>query len=229
MVELGLLEHCVREELNRSAPRRMAVLKPLKLTLVDWPAERFETLDAVNNPEDAAAGKPAGALRGAKSGSTATTSWKTRRRSSSGWLRAARCGLRWGYIVKCVEVVKDAAGRGRRAALHARSRPRAAARTADGRKVQGTIHWVSAAHAVDARVRLYDHLFQAGGPRRRARRRRLDHPRRSGIARSPRRLQGRAGARRGARRANASSSSASATSSPTSATTRPRRRCSTAS
>ncbi|KAB2969037.1 MAG: glutamine--tRNA ligase/YqeY domain fusion protein [Thermoanaerobaculia bacterium] len=156
-VEIELLEHCVREELNRTAPRRMAVLDPLKLTLVDWPEGEFEELAAVNNPEDPAAG-----TRTVRFGREL---WIEREdfleeppkkfhRLAPG--REVR--LRWGYVVRCVEAVRDAAGR----VVELRCTHDPATRgggTPDGRKVPGTLHWVSAADAVDAEVRLYDHLF----------------------------------------------------------------------
>jgi glutaminyl-tRNA synthetase len=162
VVEVELLEHCVREELNRTAPRRMAVLKPLKLTLVDWPEDRFEELEAVNNPEDPAAG-----TRRVRMGREL---WIERddfmeeppkkfHRLAPG--REVR--LRWGYVVQCVEVSKDAAGE----VVEVRCTHDPATRgggTPDGRKVPGTIHWVAAADAVDAEARLYDHLFANPNP-----------------------------------------------------------------
>ena len=162
VVEFALLEHCVREELNRTAPRRMAVLDPLRLVLTDWPADRVETLEAVNNPEDPGAGT------------------RSVRMTRELWIERAdfleeppkkfhrlapgrEVRLRWGYIVRCDEVVKDAAG----AVVELRCSHDPATKgggTPDGRKVQGTIHWVSAADAVDAEVRLYDHLFANPDP-----------------------------------------------------------------
>ncbi len=161
-VEIELLEHCVREELNRTALRRMAVLKPLKLVLVDWPEDRFEELEAVNNPEDPAAG-----TRRVRFGREL---WIERddflEDPPKKFFRLApgrEVRLRWGYIVKCVEVVKDAAGE----IVELRCTHDPATRgggTPDGRKVQGTIHWVAAADAVDCEVRLYDHLFASPDP-----------------------------------------------------------------
>jgi glutaminyl-tRNA synthetase len=161
-VEHALLEHCVREELNRTALRRMAVLDPLKVTLVDWPAGRVDELDAVNNPEDATAGTrkvPFGRELWIERGDFLEAPPKEFFRLAPG--REVR--LRWGYIVKCVEVVKDAAGEvvELRCTHDADSRGGA---PADGRKIRGTIHWVSAAHAVDAEVRLYEHLFANPDP-----------------------------------------------------------------
>jgi glutaminyl-tRNA synthetase len=162
VVELALLEHCVREELNRTAPRRMAVLRPLKLTVVDWPAGEFETLEAVNNPEDPAAGsRPVRFAR---------ELWIERddflEDPPKKYFRLApgrEVRLRWGYVVKCVELVKDAAGE----VVEVRCTHDPATRgggTPDGRRIQGTIHWVAAADAVDAEVRLYDTLFPAADP-----------------------------------------------------------------
>ena len=162
VVELALLEHCVREELNRTALRRMAVLKPMKLTVVDWPEGEFETLEAVNNPEDPAAGsRPVRFAR---------ELWIERddflEDPPKKYFRLApgrEVRLRWGYVVKCVEVVKDAAGE----VVEVRCTHDPATRgggTSDGRRIQGTIHWVAAADAVDAEVRLYDTLFPAADP-----------------------------------------------------------------
>ncbi len=162
VVEFALLEHCVREELNRAAPRRMAVLEPLKLVLTDWDGDRVEELEAVNNPEDPAAGT------------------RTVRMTRELWIERAdfmveppkkfhrlapgrEVRLRWGYIVRCDEVVKNAAGEV--IELHCSHDPATKGGGApDGRKVQGTIHWVSAADAIDAEVRLYDHLFTNPDP-----------------------------------------------------------------
>jgi len=161
-VEHALLEHCVREELNRAALRRMAVLSPLKVTLVDWPEEEHDELDAVNNPEDASAG-----TRKVRFGREL---WIERddflEEPPKKFFRLApgrEVRLRWGYIVKCEEVVKNAAGEvvELRCTHDASSRGGA---PADGRRVKGTIHWVSAADAVDGEVRLYDHLFANPDP-----------------------------------------------------------------
>jgi glutaminyl-tRNA synthetase len=162
VVEHALLEHCVREELNRTAVRRMAVMNPLKLTLVDWPAERVDWLDAVNNPEDAAAGTrqvPFGRELWIERDDFLEEPPKKFFRLAPG--REVR--LRWGYIVRCEEVVKDAAGEVVELRCTHDPTSRGGA-PADGRRVQGTIHWVSAAHAVDAEVRLYDHQFANPDP-----------------------------------------------------------------
>jgi len=161
-VEFALLEHCVREELNRVALRRMAVLDPLKVTLVDWPEGKSEELEAVNNPEDPSAG-----TRTVRFGREL---WIERddflEDPPKKFFRLApgrEVRLRWGYVVRCDEVVKNAAGE----VIELRCTHDAATRgggTPDGRKVKGTIHWVNAADAVDAEVRLYDHLFDREDP-----------------------------------------------------------------
>ena len=92
VIDVGLLEHCVREDLNRRAPRAMAVLRPLKLVLTNYPEGQSEEMDVANHPDDAALGIAAGAVLAARSSSSATTSWRIRRRSSSGSRRAAKCG-----------------------------------------------------------------------------------------------------------------------------------------
>jgi glutaminyl-tRNA synthetase len=162
VVELGLLEHCVREELNRVALRRMAVLRPLRLVLVDWPEDRFEELAAVDNPEDPAAG-----TRPVRFGREL---WIDRddflEDPPKKYFRLApgrEVRLRWGYVVRCVEVIKDAAGE----VVEVRCTHDPATRgggTPDGRRIQGTIHWVAAADAADAEVRLYAPLFPDTDP-----------------------------------------------------------------
>ncbi|MGE4190852.1 MAG: glutamine--tRNA ligase/YqeY domain fusion protein [Thermoanaerobaculia bacterium] len=162
VVEVELLEHCVREELNRTAERRMAVLAPLKLTLIDWPEGKVELLDAVNNPEDESAGKRQVPFTGElwiEASDFLEEPPKKFFRLAPG--REVR--LRWGYVVKCEEVVKNAAGE----VVELRCTHDATSKggtPADGRRIQGTIHWVSTAHAVDAEVRLYDHLFANADP-----------------------------------------------------------------
>jgi glutaminyl-tRNA synthetase len=162
VVEQALLEHCLREELNRTSERRMAVLDPLKVTLVDWPEERVEELDAVNNPEDASAGSrkvPFGRELWIDRADFLEEPPKKFFRLAPG--REVR--LRWAYIVRCEEVVRNADGE--IVELRCSHDPETrGGSTPDGRKVRGTIHWVSAPHAVDAEVRLYDHLFAAADP-----------------------------------------------------------------
>jgi glutaminyl-tRNA synthetase len=161
-VEHALLEHCLREQLNREAPRRMAVLEPLRVTIVNYPEDGEETLEAVNNPEDAAAGKRSvpfcRELYIEREDFREDPPKKYFRMTPGGEVR-----LRWAYFIKCEEVVKDAAGN----VVELRCTYDPATRggdAPDGRKVKGTIHWVSARHALEARVRLYDHLFTVADP-----------------------------------------------------------------
>ena len=92
VIDVGLLEHCVREDLNRRAPRAMAVLRPLKLVLTNYPEGQSEEMAIANHPDDPSLGIATGAVLAARSTSSATTSWKIRRRNSSAWRRAAKCG-----------------------------------------------------------------------------------------------------------------------------------------
>jgi len=158
LTDVALLEHCMREVLNREAPRRMAVLDPLKVVIDNYPEEREETFAAVNNPEDPAAG--------ARQVPFSRELWIERTdfmedpprkfyRLSPG--REVR--LRYACYVTCTGVVKDAAGAV--TAVHCTYDPASrGGDTPDGRKVRGTIHWVSARHARPVEVRLYDRLFQ---------------------------------------------------------------------
>jgi len=162
-VDIGLMEHCLREDLNRRAPRAMGVLRPLKVTLVNYPEGRAEELDAVNNPEDPAAGTrkvPFGREIYIEREDFMEDPPKKFFRLAPG--REVR--LRYAYFIKCVEVVKDP-GTGEVTELRCTYDPATRGGDApDGRKVQGTLHWVSAAHAVTAEVRLYNHLFTRENP-----------------------------------------------------------------
>ncbi len=161
-IEYELLEHCLREERNRTDVRRLAVLDPLRLVITNWPGGQVEELSATNNPEDPGAG--------------------TRKIPFSGELLIERedfmedppkqffrlapgreVRLRWAYFVTCREVVKDAAGK----VVELRCTYDPATRggdAPDGRKPKATLHWVSAPHAVNAEVRLYDRLFAVENP-----------------------------------------------------------------
>jgi glutaminyl-tRNA synthetase len=162
LIDMAVLENHLRDELNRHAERRMAVLEPLKLVLTNFPAERVEWIEAVNNPEDPGAGT---------------------RKLAFGreiWIEAddfrlepppkyyrlapgAEVRLRYGYCVTCQEVVRDRDGRV--VELRGTYDPQSGGgATSDGRKVKGIIHWVSARHAWSADVRLYDHLFAVPEP-----------------------------------------------------------------
>jgi glutaminyl-tRNA synthetase len=160
--ELQLLEHHVREDLNRRAPRVMAVLRPLRLVIENYPEGQVEHLEAVNNPEDASAGTrtvPFSKVLYIEQDDFREHPPKQYYRLSPG--REVR--LRYGYMVTCTGVVKDAAGN----VVEVRCTYDPATRggnAPDGRKVKSTIHWVSARHAIEAEVRLYDKLFTKEDP-----------------------------------------------------------------
>jgi glutaminyl-tRNA synthetase len=161
-VQIALLEHCVREHLNRVAPRVMAVLRPLKVVLVNYPEQQVEALEAVNNPEDPAAGT----RRVPFARELYIEQTDFRENPPPKYFRLApgrEVRLRYGYLVRCVDVVKDAAGEV--VELHCTYDPESRGGHApDGRKVKGTIHWVGAFQAADATVRLYEHLFTRPDP-----------------------------------------------------------------
>ncbi len=162
VVEYALLEHCVRQDLNLRTPRRMAVLDPLRVVLANYPEGEVEELDAVNNPEDPTAGTrkvPFSRELYIEREDFLEEPPKKFFRLAPG--REVR--LRYAYFITCHEVVKDDSGR----VVELRCTYDPATRggdAPDGRKVKATLHWVSAAHAVGADVRLYDHLFAAENP-----------------------------------------------------------------
>ncbi len=162
IIELGLLEHAVREDLNKRALRAMAVLKPLKLVIENYPEGQTEMMEAVNNPEDAAAGTrevPFSKVLYIEQDDFRETPPKGYYRLYPG----NEVRLRYGYLVRCTDVVKNDAGE----VVEVRCTYDPATRggnTPDGRKVKSTIHWVSASHAIEAEVRLYDNLFATEDP-----------------------------------------------------------------
>jgi glutaminyl-tRNA synthetase len=162
VVDVGLLEFCVREDLNTRAPRAMAVLRPLKVVLENYPDGLVEEMDVVNNPEDPAAGTrkvPFSKILYIEQDDFMADPPKKFFRLAPG--REVR--LRNAYLVTCRDVVRDAEGR----IVELRCTYDPATRggdAPDGRKVKATLHWVSAAHAIDAEVRLYDRLFTAESP-----------------------------------------------------------------
>jgi glutaminyl-tRNA synthetase len=162
-VDFEMLEHYVREDLNRRSARAMAVLRPLKLVIENYPEGRVEEFDAENNPEDAGAGTrkvPFSRVLYIEREDFREDPPKGYFRLSPG--REVR--LKHAYYVTCREVVKDPAG-GEVVELRCTYDPDSrGGGTPDNRKVQGTLHWVSAAHARDATVRLYDHLFTRPDP-----------------------------------------------------------------
>jgi glutaminyl-tRNA synthetase len=162
MVDIALLEHCLREDLNKRAPRVMGVLRPLRVVIENYPEGRVEDVAGVNNPEDPSAG-------------TRTVPFSRvlyieqddfRENPPPKYYRLApgrEVRLRYAYLLKCVGEVKDA--QGDVVELKCTYDPATRGGDApDGRKVKATIHWVSAAHAVPARVRLYDRLFVKEDP-----------------------------------------------------------------
>jgi len=161
-VEIELLEHCVREELNRTSPRVMAVLKPLKVVIDNYPADKTEELDAINNPADPEAGTrkvPFSREIYIERDDFMENPPKKFFRLAPG--REVR--LRYAYFITCTDIVKDETGEV--VELHCTYDPQTRGGDApDGRKVKGTLHWVSAAHAAKAQVRLYDHLFTKENP-----------------------------------------------------------------
>ena len=163
MVDMALLEYCVRENLNKTAPRVMGVLRPLKVIIDNYPEDQEEKLEAINNPEDSSAGTrqvPFSRELYIERDDFMEDPPKKFFRLGPG--REVR--LRYAYFVTCVDVVKDP-GTGEITELHCTYDPATRGGDApDGRKVKGTLHWVSAKHAANARVRLYDHLFTKENP-----------------------------------------------------------------
>jgi glutaminyl-tRNA synthetase len=163
VVEVDLLEHCVRDDLNKRAPRVMAVLRPLKVVIENYPEGQVEHVEAVNNPEDPAAGTrlvPFSREIYVERDDFREVAPKRFHRLSPG----AEVRLRWAYIVKCTSVVKNDAGEIVELRCTYDTETGRHAATSDGRKVKGTVHWVSAPHALDAEVRLYDRLFSVADP-----------------------------------------------------------------
>jgi glutaminyl-tRNA synthetase len=161
VIDVALLEHTVREDLNRRAQRALAVLRPLKVVIENYPESRVEDVDAVNNPEDASAGSrkvPFSRVIYIERDDFMEVPARKFFRLSPG----AEVRLRYAYIMKCEGVVKDAAGAivELRATIDTESLAGATA----ARRVKGTIHWVSAAHALDAEIRLYERLFASEDP-----------------------------------------------------------------
>ncbi|MBZ5600419.1 MAG: glutamine--tRNA ligase/YqeY domain fusion protein [Acidobacteriia bacterium] len=162
-IELAMLEHFVREDLNKRAPRAMAVLRPLKVVIDNYPEGQVEELEAVNNPEDPSAGTrkvPFSRVLYIEQDDFREHPPKQYHRLSPG--REVR--LRGGYFITCTGVVKDEKT-AEVVEVHCTYDPATrSGNSPDGRKVKATIHWVSAAHAVDAEVRIYDNLFTKEDP-----------------------------------------------------------------
>jgi glutaminyl-tRNA synthetase len=167
MADIAFLEYCLREDLNKTSRRVMAVLKPLKLIIDNWPAGKVEEVEAVNNPEDESAGKRkipfSGELWIEREDFEEVPPPKYFRLYPGNSVR-----LRYGYIVTCTSCEKDALGNV--IAVHCTYDPETKGGNASGsaaidnKKVKSTIHWVSAPHAIPIEVRLYDYLFAIDRP-----------------------------------------------------------------
>jgi glutaminyl-tRNA synthetase len=162
VVELAMLEHFVREDLNKRAPRVMGVLRPLKVVIDNYPENQVEEMNAVNNPEDESAGSrkvPFSRVLYMEEDDFREVPPPKYFRLTPG--REVR--LRYGYFITCTSVVKNE--KGNVVEVHCTYDPATRGGNApDGRKVKSTIHWVSAHHAVDAEVRIYEHLFTKENP-----------------------------------------------------------------
>jgi glutaminyl-tRNA synthetase len=162
IVDVSLLEHCVRDNLNLTANRVMAVLNPLKLVIDNYPEDLVEQLEAINNPEDESAGTRlipfSKVLYIEKEDFMEDPPKKYFRLSPGNEVR-----LRYGYYVKCTDFIKDE--NGEVVEVHCTYDPQTrGGYSPDGRKVKGTIHWVSSAHSLNAEIRLYDRLFSKPDP-----------------------------------------------------------------
>ncbi len=162
-IDMAVLENCIRQDLNKKAPRVMAVLRPLKVVIDNYPQDKQEEVEAINNPEDPGAGTrkvPFSRVLYIERDDFREDPPKKFYRLAPG--REVR--LRYAYFITCVDVVKDEKT-GEVVELHCTYDPATQGGDApDGRKVKATLHWVSAAHAQQAQVRLYDHLFAKPNP-----------------------------------------------------------------
>ncbi len=162
VTDVALLEACVREDLNKTSLRRMAVIRPLKVVIDNYPDDLVEEMDAINNPEDAGAGARkvpfSKVIYIEQDDFRETPPPKYHRLYPGNEVR-----LRYAYFVKCTHIVKDDAGN--ITEVHVEYDPSTRGGDAsDGRKVKSTIHWVSAAHAIEAEIRMYDRLFSKENP-----------------------------------------------------------------
>ena len=162
ITDVSVLEHAMRDDLNKRSLRRLGVLRPIKVVITNYPEGKVEELDAVNNPEDEHAGKRkipfSREIYIEQDDFKEVPPPKFFRLKPGGEVR-----LKYAYIIKCEEVIKDAAGNLTELRCTADLDSKSGGATA-ARKVKGTIHWVSAAHAIDAEVRLYDRLFTEAEP-----------------------------------------------------------------
>ncbi len=163
LVEMGMLENCIREDLDANAPRRMAVMHPLKVVIENYPEEKSETLKAPNHPKDESKGEReiefCREVYIDQADFREQANKKYKRLVSGGEVR-----LRNAYVIKCEEVVKN--NQGEIIELRCSYDPETLGKNPEGRKVRGVIHWVSARHGVKGEVRLYDRLFNKADPDR---------------------------------------------------------------
>ena len=162
LIDVALLEHKVREDLNKRAPRVMAVLRPLKVVIDNYPEDQVEQLEAINNPEDESAGTRQVPI----SRELFIEEDDFRENPPNKYFRLApgkEVRLRYGYYITCTDELRDSDGRV--IEVHCTYDPQTRGGSSpDGRKVRGTIHWVSAQHALTAEVRLYDRFFNEANP-----------------------------------------------------------------
>lgn len=163
LTDIALLEHCLREDLNKRAKRAMAVLKPVKLIIANYPENQTEELEAINNPEDESAGKrkvPFSKTIYIEQDDFREIPPPKYHRLSPG----TEVRLRYAYIIRCKEVIKEPATGEIKEIICEYDPMTKGGNTPDGRKIKGTIHWVSAEHAEKVEIRLYDRLFNMESP-----------------------------------------------------------------
>jgi glutaminyl-tRNA synthetase len=162
-VDIAMLEHSLREDLNKRAPRAMGVLRPLRLVITNYPANQLEELDAINNPEDPSMGT----RKVPFSRELYIEQDDFREEAPKGFFRLSpgrEVRLRYAYIIQCVGVVKDPKTGEAKELLCTYDPETKSGSSQSGRRVKATIHWVSAPHSIEAEVRLYDHLFTKEDP-----------------------------------------------------------------
>jgi glutaminyl-tRNA synthetase len=161
VIEMGVLEDCIRTDLNENALRRMAVLRPLKVTLTNYPEGQVQELDVANHPQKEEMGKRklpfSRELYIDRTDFEEVPPKQFKRLIPDGEVR-----LRGSYVIKCEEIIKDSSGD--IVELKCTYDPDTLGKNPEGRKVKGVIHWVSAPHAIEAKVRLYDRLFSVPNP-----------------------------------------------------------------
>jgi glutaminyl-tRNA synthetase len=160
-IEMGVLENCIREDLNQHAPRAMAVLRPLRLVITNWPSDRVDTYNLANHPQQPDMGSRAvhfSKVIWIEQDDFAENPPKDFKRLVTG----GEVRLRGSYVIRCDEVIKDDTGA--ITELHCTADLATLGKNPEGRKVKGVIHWVSDAHAITAEIRLYDRLFSHPHP-----------------------------------------------------------------